>query len=112
MRAVKIKHVGEVNIFPDKEIWPLECGIAFSEEEYVFALKLAASIHADPEQQKSFWEVLISKKKDNPHYSLFTDFPKEPPQELSDKAKLARKYCGETLLMLRGGKNEGEKEIR
>lgn len=106
MRVVRLRSGGHVSVFPDNELWPIDGGICFSEEEYSFAQKLAASLNSDPEQLKSFWEELLERKKNNSYYSLFTDFPKHPPIELSDKAMMAKKYCEETLRMLRSKGHE------
>lgn len=73
----------------------------FGHEEFEWISKLGAS-YTDPEQKKAFWETLRDKKTQDPHYSVFTDFPREP---LTGGAKV----CSEVIEMLkRGIKKEGK----
>ena len=64
-----------------------------SEAEYVARL---GKCFIDPEEKKAFWETIREKKKANPAYSIYTDFP---PVNGTDAGL---KICGEILEMLRG----------
>lgn len=81
----------------------------FGTEEWSWIVKLGSSF-TDPEQKKAFWDTAKDKKLADPNYSIFTDFPKEfspkPEDEpgISDKARMARRYCGEILEVLKHGK--------
>lgn len=78
-----------------------------SAEELNWFLKLGGAM-PNAEEKKTFFDTVIQKKQENPHYSLFSDFPKEPESEegISEKAKMARRYCSQILETLRRGKNE------
>lgn len=67
----------------------------FTEEEWKWAHKTSQSIH-DPKEKREFWENLIEVKQ--------SQSTEESP--MSEKEKMARKYCGPILEMLRRGKRE------
>lgn len=60
----------------------------------------------DPEEKKQFWEMVRTKKENDPRYSIYEDFPTS-----KDKKTLAAKYCGEVLETLRG-RDVGKKRKR
>lgn len=72
---------------------------AYGPEEWEFICRMGKSMN-DPEQRAAFREMIIEKKRNNPAYSIFTDFPKvEPP--VSEKARIAQLYCKPVLEMLK-----------
>lgn len=105
LRVVKSKTAGEIFIYGDMEVIPDGVPIWFIDSEWEFAQKLSKALRHDAEQTKSFWGTLLEKKQADNSYSLFTDFPQEPPQPLSDKGAMAQKYCGPVITMLRKGKD-------
>ncbi len=102
MRTVKIKSGGTVNVYPDGMEWAKE-GTCFSESEMNHALKISSSLRSDPEQQREFWKTLLEKKTSG-KYSLFDDFAVET--ELTESARLAKKYAPLCKAALRGIKSE------
>jgi hypothetical protein len=54
--------------------------ITFTEDEWEWCRKLAKDL-SDPEHEKNFMLTALEKKRADPKYSVFTDFPTEvaPP---------------------------------
>ena len=78
----------------------------FGKEAWEWIVKLGNSF-SDPEQKKDFWETVKNKKLADASYDVFADFPRDPVVDDSGdspKAKLAKKYCGEILEVLKHGK--------
>ena len=109
MKRIKRKN-GFLYILDAGEICHVD-DICFTEEEYSWAQKIASGMAYDPDSLKSFWETCFEQKTANPNYSVFDSFPKDttakPEDEpgISEKAKMARRYAGEILEMLRRGKH-------
>lgn len=100
MRTIRLKGSGgHIFVVEAGERAP-EGEIEFTEAEWARAMKLGKNA-TDPEAQKSFWETILQKKRNQPGYSLFADFPEEQVFE-SERAQVAKKYCGEILDGLRG----------
>lgn len=104
MRTIRLKGSGGHIFVVEKGEHAPKGEIEFSEAEWARAMKLGKDV-SDPEAQKSFWQTILQKKKNQPGYSLFDDFPKEQVFE-SEKAQVAKKYCSEILDGLRGRKKD------
>jgi|GEM_PF-6928930 len=69
-----------------------------SETDYIIKLW---SCFSDPEQQSSFLEAVKQRKKDNPAYSIYDDYPRS-----ENAAVRAREECCEFVAGLRKPKKE------
>lgn len=90
----------------------------FGAEEWAFICRLGSAMNHDPEAKANFWETVKAKKLADVGYSIFSDYPKEIVEKpVSEKAKIAMKYCAPIIEMLRKGKHgvepvSEEKEVR
>lgn len=85
---------GYIFVYSENEK-PIDGELCISSEEWEWAKKLAKNV-SDPEAEKEFMKTVIQKKKDNPGYNLFEDFPRDP-------ISVADKVCSEVIQMLQRG---------
>ncbi len=76
MKTIPMKSGGHAFILDAGDTCPPN-EICFLEDEYRWAQKISAGLAQDPESRKSFWETVLTKKRELPGYLLFMDFPKE-----------------------------------
>lgn len=73
MRSLRISTGDTIYIVKKDGLKPID-KIWFTEEEWKWAQKLGRS-KRDPQEQKEFFMGLVERKKEDPNWCLFTNFP-------------------------------------
>lgn len=73
MKKIPIKSGGFAYLMDDQSGF-IPGDPCFTRAEWNYVKKLAAAFH-DPEEQKSFWETLLEKKRSSTTYLIYDDFP-------------------------------------